>query len=91
MGGLGWERATRLPGYLGNMFVSPEDVASVLATIEAIFEEVSDEEFLQRALMIGSNRSVAENLLTVLPSAFRTVLKEGNGFLALSYPYLGSL
>jgi hypothetical protein len=89
--GLGWKRASRLPGYLGNIFVLPENVASVLATIEEIFKEVIDEDFLYRAMGIGDNKSVAERLLTLLPSAFRTVSKEGNGCLALSYPHLGSI
>ncbi len=94
-GGLGWERASRLPGYFGNMFVPPEDVANNLTTIEEIFEEVSTEEFLECARAIGArgncNEDKAESLQSLILSAFRTVLREGNGLLALSHPHVGSL
>lgn len=94
-GGLGWERGSRLPGYFGNMFVLPEDMASVLANIEEIFEEVDDAELIEGALAIGSrgnaNEDVAKNIKSLFLSALHTVLKEGNGFLALSYPHMGSM
>ncbi|MUG98532.1 hypothetical protein F7734_42060 [Scytonema sp. UIC 10036] len=53
-GGLGWKRASRLPGYLGNMFVPPKDVAVVLATIEEVFQEVPTHKFIQGVSAIGS-------------------------------------
>ncbi|OUL34450.1 hypothetical protein BV372_13675 [Nostoc sp. T09] len=94
-GGLGWKRASRLPGYLGNMFVLPEDIANVLTIIEEIFAEVSIDEFVQGARTIGArgncNESYAERLQSLILSCFSTVLHEGNGLLALSYPHMGSM
>ncbi|GAA6616855.1 hypothetical protein [Scytonema sp. NUACC26] len=94
-GGLGWKRASRLPGYLGNMFVPPADIAVVLATIEEVFQEVPSYEFLQGVYAIGAggtcNDGYAESLQSLIISCFCTVLKEGNGLLALSYPHMGSM
>ncbi|MEA5621144.1 hypothetical protein VB711_25395 [Cronbergia sp. UHCC 0137] len=94
-GGLGWERANRLPGYFGNMFLSPEDIATVLANIEKIFEEVDDTKFFERAQAIGArgnaNEDVAKNIKSLFLSALNRAFKKGDGFLALSYPHIGSM
>ncbi|MBE9210563.1 hypothetical protein IQ244_29485 [Nostoc sp. LEGE 06077] len=92
-GALGWKRASKLPGYLGNIFVLPEDVANVLAIIEEVFAEISADEFVQGAKSIGfrgnCNEDDLENLESIIMSCFRTVLQEGNGLLALSHPHIG--
>ncbi|GAA6619271.1 hypothetical protein [Scytonema sp. NUACC26] len=94
-GGLGWERASRLPGYLGNMLVLPEDVANALATVEKIFAEVAFEQFLEGARVIGvrgnANEDIVENIQSLVLSALGIVLKKGNGLLALNYPHIGSM
>ncbi|KAF3888670.1 MULTISPECIES: hypothetical protein [Nostocales] len=94
-GGLGWERAGRLPGYLGNMFVPPEDIAVVLGTLEEVFQEVPSHEFIQGVSAIGTrgngNEQYVESLQSLILSCFYTVFKEGNGLLALSHPHLGSM
>ncbi len=92
---LGWSLARRLPGYFGNIFAPPNDVANTLTAMERIFEEVNTEEFIERAEDVGSwgncNEDVAMNLASLLPAALRTVLAEGNGLLALNYPDVGSI
>jgi hypothetical protein len=91
--GLGWKLASKLPGYLGNMFVIPENIANVLAIIEEVFAEVSNEEFIQGAKSIGfrgnCNEDDAETLQSIILFCFHTVLREGNGLLALSHPNIG--
>ncbi|BBD61554.1 hypothetical protein NIES2109_43820 [Nostoc sp. HK-01] len=92
-GALGWQHASKLPGYLGNMFVIPEDIATVLATIEKIFTEINTDEFIQGAKSIGfrgnCNEDDAETIQSIILSCFRNVLQEGNGLLALSHPHIG--
>lgn len=92
---LGWKLASRLPGYFGNMFTSPDKVAETLEEVESVFREVNVEEFTKDAEALGSwgncNEDVARNLASLLPNAFRTVLAEGNGLLALNYPDVGSI
>ncbi|MBD2592723.1 hypothetical protein H6G74_00065 [Nostoc spongiaeforme FACHB-130] len=94
-GGLGWQRANKLPGYLGNMFVKPENIANVLAIIEEVFAEISNDEFIQGAKSIGfrgnCNEDDAEALQSIILSCFHTVLQEGNGLLALSHPHIGMM
>ncbi|MBW4580615.1 MAG: hypothetical protein KME42_13710 [Tildeniella nuda ZEHNDER 1965/U140] len=93
--GLGFERANRLPGAFGNMFVSPEAVASTLHQVEEIFGEVEPKTFIERAdaILIGTatGTDVAPQLLTILSSSLRSVLREGYGLLALNYGYIGAL
>ncbi|AFY42868.1 hypothetical protein [Nostoc sp. PCC 7107] len=92
-GGLGWKRASKLPGYLGNMFVTPENTANILAIIEEVFAEISADEFIQGAKSIGfrgnCNEDDAETLQLIILSCFHTVLQEGNGLLSLSHPHIG--
>jgi len=92
--GLGFERANRLPGFFGNMFVSPEAVASTLQQVEEIFGEVDPKMFIARADAINicqTNPDTAQQLLTVLLSSLESILREGNGLLALNYSYIGAL
>lgn len=95
LGGLGWRRASKLPGYLGNMFVTPENIANILALIEEVFAEISADKFIQGAKSIGyrgnCNEDDAETLQSIILSSFHTVLQEGNGLLALSHPHMGTL
>lgn len=92
---LGWQAASKLPGYFGNMFVPPEAVAKTLAEVENVFREVDIEEFTKDAETLGSwgncNEDVARDLASLLPNSLRTVLAEGNGLLALNYPDVGSI
>ncbi|BCL36494.1 hypothetical protein [Nostoc sp. MS1] len=94
-GGLGWERGNRLPGYLGNMFILPEDIPHSLTKIEKIFNEVEDKQFFERVRTIGArgnvNEDVAKNIRSLFLSALSKALKRGDGFLALSYPHMGSI
>jgi len=92
-GGLGWKRAGKFPGYLGNMFVIPEDITNVLATIEEVFADIRADEFIQGAKSIGfrgnCNEDDAETLQSIILSCFHTALQEGNGLLTLSHPHIG--
>ncbi|SRR5579883_1189128 len=92
---LGWELSHRLPGYFGNLFVSPNDVANVLAEVEQVFNAINAAEFVERAEEAGSlgncNGDVAGNLASLLPASLRTVLAEGDGLLALNYPHAGCI
>jgi hypothetical protein len=93
-GGLGWSRANRLTGYCGNMFIPPEELKETLLTIEQIFAEVDEKEFLVRANAIGSRGNCNEDITQLIiqfPLALGKVLSEGNGFLALNFSDLGSL
>ena len=94
-GGLGLHRASKLPGYFGNMLVEPEETAKTLGTVEALCAEISVEEFIERASSIGaSERDYSGglgNLLSLLPSALRTALLKGYGLLTLNFPHLGTM
>lgn len=93
--GLGFERANRLPGFFGNMFISPEAIAITLQQVEEIFGEVEPKTFIERAdaIVVGTatGTDVAPQLLTILSSSLRSVLREGCGLLALNYGYIGAL
>ncbi|XGV95706.1 MAG: hypothetical protein ACAF41_23560 [Leptolyngbya sp. BL-A-14] len=92
--GLGYKPASRLPGYFGNMFVPPEDVASALQKVEQLLGELSSAEFARRAetvYALGYYKTFPQTLLSLLASSLRTVLREGNGLLALNYPCVGAL
>ncbi|MBD2075899.1 hypothetical protein H6F86_18920 [Phormidium sp. FACHB-592] len=92
--GLGYEQASRLPGYFGNMFVPPKDVADVLQTVEQILGELNSAEFDKRAGTVhalGYYKNFPQTLLSLLLSSLRTALHEGNGLLALNYPHIGDL
>ncbi|MBD2035567.1 hypothetical protein H6F76_11110 [Leptolyngbya sp. FACHB-321] len=92
--GLGYEQTSRLPGYFGNMFVPPKDVADVLQTVEQILGELNSAEFDKRAeavYALGYYKNFPQTLLSLLLSSLRTALHEGNGLLALSYPHIGDL
>lgn len=89
--GLGWKRASRLPGYCGNMFIPLEELQDTLIDIEQLFAEVDEEDFFARACAVGAGDSYCNlEKLFLLPLALSKVLREGNGFLALNYPHLGS-
>ncbi|MBW4474858.1 MAG: hypothetical protein KME45_31440 [Stenomitos rutilans HA7619-LM2] len=92
---LGWQFISKLPGYFGNMFISPEAVAKTLVEVENVFREVDVEEFTRDAETLGAwgnaNEDVARSLASLLPNSLRTVLAEGNGLLALNYPDVGSI
>lgn len=89
--GLGWQRASRLPGYCGNIFISSEELQEILAAVEQLFEGINKEDFFARAYAVGAEDSYC-NLEKVFsfPLALKKALKEGNGFLALNYSHLGS-
>ena len=88
--GLGWQRASRLPGVCGNMFVPPEELQEALKEIEAIFKEVDEEDFVARACAVGAGEDCDLEKLFLLPLGLSKILSEGHGFLALNYPHLGS-
>lgn len=94
-GALRWQMANRLPEYFGNMFVPPQEVAATLTCVESVFSEINAEDVLKRACAIGgsrvSNKQEANRLLFLLPSALKLVSRKGYGFIAISYPHLGSL
>lgn len=92
--GLGYKPASRLPGYFGNMFVPPEDVASALQRVEQLLGELSLAEFVKKAeavYALGYAKTFPQTLLLLLISSLRTVLREGDGLLALNYPHIGAL
>jgi len=90
---IGWGRARRLPGYFGNLFIPPQAIADVLDLVEEILAEVDIDEFMWKGAeaAIGCCEHIVPELRSILPSALKTVLKEGNGLLALNYPDIGAL
>lgn len=92
--GLGWKRAKKLPGYCGNIFISHKELRRTLVDIKSIFSEIGEEDFYARACLVGAgmedNERCLENLY-LLPLLLEKLLREGNGFLALNYPHIGSL
>jgi len=90
---LGYGQASRLPGYFGNLFIPPNEVADALRLVEEILGEVNVNEFLQKAEEItwGCCEDIVPELRSLLPSALKTVLQEGNGLLALNYPEVGAI
>lgn len=92
--GLGYKQASRLPGYFGNMFVPPKEVADVMQTVEQILGELNSAEFIERAetvYALGYYKNFSQTLLSLLLSSLHTALHEGNGLLALNYPHIGEL
>lgn len=63
---LGWRLASRLPGYFGNLFVSPEAIARTLAEVENIFREVDTEEFTKDAETLGAWGNCNEDVARIL-------------------------
>lgn len=84
--GLGWERGNRLPGFCGNMFVSPKDLPQVFKKCEGIFLEVGREDFYART---GEDCHDIEKLFS-FPQFMSKALREGNGFLALNHGHIGT-
>jgi hypothetical protein len=66
-----------------------------LQQVEEIFGEVEPKTFIERAdaIVVGTatGTDVAPQLLTILSSSLRSVLREGCGLLALNYGYIGAL
>ncbi len=89
--GLGWERASRLPGCCGNMFISPEELGETLIEIEQVFREVDEADFFARACAAGTGEYCDLEEFFLFPLALSKILKEGNGLLALNHPHMGSL
>ncbi|HEY9906935.1 MAG TPA: hypothetical protein V6D18_04930 [Thermosynechococcaceae cyanobacterium] len=92
--GLGFVRASRLPGYFGNLFIPPEEAVIALEQVKQIFAEVSSDEFIQRASAIGiadNNETQAQRLLILLPLQLQRVSYSGDGLLALSHPCVGAI
>lgn len=72
------------------MFIPLEELQDALTNIEQLFAEV-DEDFFARACAVGAGDSYCNlEKLFLLPLALSKVLREGNGFLVLNYPHLGS-
>ncbi|MEO1591449.1 MAG: hypothetical protein AAFU71_09180 [Cyanobacteria bacterium J06632_22] len=94
IGGLGWQKATQLPGYLGNMLILPEEVDTALSQISDLLDSVDYDAYFARAKTIGGrgmdNDSVATEVFDILPSTLRWLSGEGCGLLALSHGHLGS-
>lgn len=94
-GGLGLQRASRLPGYFGNMFIEPEAVEKTLGDVKALYGEISVEKFIERVNAIGrggidSNDSMI-TLFSLLPSTLKIAVDKGYGLLALNFPHLGTM
>ena len=89
--GLVWERAGRLPGYCGNIFIPPDKVQDAVRDMETNFREVKEKDFFARAYAIGAGGSGCNvKKLFSLPLILSKVLREGNGFLALNYSHIGN-
>ena len=75
------------------MAIASAAIETVLANIEAVLNHINHANFLARAYAIAGseNEHAIDTLLSRLPSALKLALKEGTGFVALSYPHLGSL
>lgn len=72
------------------MFIPLEELQDTLTDIEQLFAEVDEEDFFARACAVGADDNYNLEKLFLLPLALSKVLREGNGFLALNYPHLGS-
>ena len=85
--GLGAERAARLPGHFGALFVAPSDVGQLLPALDAVLER-SSPEMLARArrwLSRGNNQDLRpEELFAFIPRALRTALARNEGLLVLT-------
>jgi hypothetical protein len=85
--GLGAERAARLPGHFGALFVAPSDVGQLLPALDAVLEHPSSE-MLARArswLKRGNNERVRpEALFSFIPRALRTAQARREGLLLLT-------
>ncbi|QSQ26444.1 hypothetical protein JY651_16585 [Pyxidicoccus parkwayensis] len=85
--GLGAERAARLPGHFGALFVVPGEVAQVLASVEALLGQPSEEMRARawRWLGRGNNDfSRLDELFEFIPRALRTAHARGEGMLLLT-------
>jgi hypothetical protein len=85
--GLGAERAARLPGHFGALFVAPSDVGPLLRALDAVLERPSPE-MLTRArswLNRGNNDDVRpEALFSFIPRALQTAQARREGLLLLT-------
>jgi hypothetical protein len=73
--GLGAERAARLPGHFGVLFVAPGDVGQLLPALDAV----------RRGLARGNNERVRpEALFAFIPHTLRTAHARNEGLLLLT-------
>lgn len=95
MTGIGRERFAQLPGYLGNMLLHPQDIASALESVSRTLD-VDWESYSAKAKCtldyggppgsdfdLDANRDVAE-ILHALPNALQRVKNDRAGLLVLS-------
>jgi len=85
--GLGAERAARMPGHFGALFVAPGDIGRVLPALESVLEGPSPEMLARtrRWLDRGNNQSTPpEELFAFIPRALRTARARNEGLLVLT-------
>lgn len=88
--GLGWSRASRLPGSCGNMFIPPLKMEECLIDIEKIFEEIDEEDFFARAYAAGAEEDTKLEKFFFFPQLLENLKKDGNGLLAINIGDIGS-
>ncbi|WP_434385681.1 hypothetical protein [Melittangium boletus] len=85
--GLGEERAARIPGHFGALFVTPGEVGQVLSRVEGLFEKPTLEMRMRarRWLDRGNNDFThPEELFAFIPRALRTSHARHEGLLLLT-------
>jgi hypothetical protein len=88
--GIGSDRFAQLPGYLGNMLISPDEVEKVLVSVTEILA-VDWESYFERAKLVldygGSGDREAKDVLEVLqalPKALEQAKSEQSGLLVVT-------
>jgi hypothetical protein len=84
--GLGAERAARLPGHFGALFVAPSDVGQLLPALDAVLERPSPEMLTRARRWLGGNNQDLrpEELFAFIPRSLRAAHTRGEGLLLLT-------
>ena len=93
--GLGWEKANKLPGFFGNIFVDSFEVSNILVEVEMIFASVNYKRYLKKAKLLGARGNLndysAALAFEILPSALGVAEREECSLLALNFSHSGGL
>lgn len=87
--GLGPELASKLPGFMGNLFVTQDKVPQVLELIQSIFSSIDYQHVYNRALCLTPTEQCeeVEQVLSALPLGLQAAQEKGCGFLCVEmYP-----
>jgi hypothetical protein len=88
---LGYERASLLPGQMGNMLLHPNDVTAANEKIHLAFAGTSPQDLIDRAKRycgLSVSGDTIQDILSFLPDALSHARKFRLGFLALARPQI---